>query len=93
MDKIFCGAGKTIEGTYGSFDALNLEVDVLVENAYTAKNGKKYINVLVSDRRAPDNFGNTKKIVISKRAEEKKVTSQNHSPDRFTEEIDNSLPF
>jgi len=92
MEKIFCGAGKTIEGTYGSFDALNLEVDVLLENSYTAKNGKKYVNVLVSDRRSPDNFGNTKKIVISKKAEEKKVTSQNHSTDRFQEDTDD-LPF
>ena len=91
MEKIFCGAGKTIEGSYGSFDALNLEVDVLLENAYTAKNGKKYVNVLVSDRRSPDNYGNTKKIVISKRVEDKKVTSSDHAPDRFQENDD--LPF
>ncbi len=91
MEKIFCGAGKTIEGSYGSFDALNLEVDVLLENAYTAKNGKKYVNVLVSDRRSPDNYGNTKKIVISKRVEDKKVTSSDHAPDRFQDNDD--LPF
>jgi hypothetical protein len=90
MDKIFCGAGKTIEGTYGSFDALNLEVDVLLDNSYTAKNGKKYVNVLVSDRKSPDNFGNTKKITISKRLEEKQVTSREFAPDR---ESNDDLPF
>ncbi len=89
MNKIYCGAGKTIEGSYGSFDALNLEVDVLLENAYTAKNGKKYINVLVSDRKSPDNFGNTKKIVISQKSEEKKVTAKEHAPDREVSD----LPF
>ena len=95
MDKVYCGNGKTISGTYGSFDALNLDVDTLLEHSYKAKNGKRYVNIMVSDRQNPDNYGNTKKITISKPPEKKpEVTANKHAPDRFQEELDHSdLPF
>jgi len=83
-EKIYCGNGKVINGKYGAFDALNLDVDKLLEHSYKAKNGKRYININVSDRREADNYGNTKKIVINKPPAQKPIVSQNqHSPDRF----------
>lgn len=95
MEKVYCGNGKTISGTYGNFDALNLDVDTLLEHSYKAKNGKRYVNIMVSDRQKPDNYGNTKKITISKPPERKpEVTANKHSPDRFQQDFDNAdLPF
>lgn len=90
MEKIYCGAGKTVQGTFGSFDSLNLDVDLLLQHATKAKNGKRYINILVSDRREADRFGNTKKITISQPPEKKaEVTTSQYAPDRDTED----LPF
>lgn len=95
MEKVYCGNGKTILGTYGSFDALNLDVDCLLEHSYKGKNGKRYVNIMVSDRREADKFGNNKKIVISKPPEKKpEVTSNKYAPDRFTEQLnEDDLPF
>lgn len=88
MEKVYCGNGKTISGTYGSFDSLNLDVDTLLEHSYKSKNGKRYVNIVVSDRREADKFGNTKKIVISQPPDKKpEVTTSQHSPDR------DDLPF
>ena len=92
MSKIYCGNGKTIKGEFGLFDALNLDVDTLLEHSYKAKNGKKYVNIVVSDRRAADNYGNTKKITISTPPDKKpETTSKQHSPDR--EVVSSDLPF
>lgn len=91
-EKIYCGNGKVIKGEWGTFDALNLDVDVLLEHSVRAKNGKRYVNVVVSDRRAADNYGNTKNIVISKPPEKKtEVTSSRQSPDRDL--VQDDMPF
>lgn len=83
-DKIYCGNGKIINGQYGQFIAVNLEVDKLLQHCVTAQNGKRYINLNISDRKNPDSYGNTKKVVVNKPPTQKtQVTQTQHSPDRF----------
>ena len=88
-EKIYAGSGKVINGKYGAFDALNLDVDTLLEHAYKGKNGRRYINVNISDRREADKFGNTKNVVVNKPPQATEVKSNQHSPDRETAD----LPF
>lgn len=91
--KIYCGNGKTINGQYGNFDALNLDIEVLIKHAYTAKNGKRYCNIIVSDKREADKYGNNKNLVISIPPDKKpEVTAQEHAPAR-TQLNDEGVPF
>lgn len=90
MSKIYCGSGKIINGQYGDFLSLNLEVDTINDYCITAKNGKRYISLTISDRKAPDNYGNTKNVIVNTPPDKKpEVKSNQHSPDRETAD----LPF
>jgi hypothetical protein len=64
-EKKYVGSGKKI-GQYGNI-AVSICLSDLDKNAdiKTAKNGKKYLNVIVSERRSVGKFGETHLIYIN----------------------------
>jgi len=56
--KIYCGSGKTKSGQYGEFFSVSICLsDLPAEHITTAKNGKKYINLNINKKQAPDQYG------------------------------------
>jgi len=65
MSKIYCGKGKEINGKYGAFYKINICIDdIPVEHMFKAKSGKRYVNLLVSEMRQPDDKGNTHTVLV-----------------------------
>ena len=62
----YIGNGKLIMGKYGDFLDCSICLSDLDRNAdiVTAKNGKKYINFLVSERKEKGKFGDTHSIKL-----------------------------
>ena len=88
---IYVGKGKTINGQYGDFENINIELDVLLKHATTAANGKKYVNITVSKKRETDQYGYDLKVVLNQfDKKEEGNTSSSQMPDR---EATNDLPF
>jgi len=86
MEKIYVGKGKTIATKFGEFQSINIELDVLLKNCHTAKNGKKYVDLDVSKMKQEDNYGNDLKVVLRQKEQEPK-TATSQMPDR------DDLPF
>lgn len=59
-NKIYCGKGKIINGKFWEFTKLNLKLSELEIYA----NEKGYVNIIVSEMREPDNYGNTLTVTI-----------------------------
>jgi hypothetical protein len=58
--KIYCGSGK--KGRYSI--KLNIEIDKIPSEWITEKNGKRYINLELSERKTPDQYGKTHSITV-----------------------------
>jgi hypothetical protein len=82
---VYVGKGKTVDGKYGQFQSVNIELDVLLNNCKTAKNGKKYVDLTISKKKETDQYGYDLKVVLNQQKEEE--TATNHMPDR------DDLPF
>ena len=61
-EKIYVGQGKIV-GQYGNIGA-SVCIDDLLPHATTAKNGKKYVNIIISKMKNPNEWGKTHSIVI-----------------------------
>jgi len=63
-DKTYVGRGREV-GQYG-----NIAISICLEDcegyaAESKKNGKHYVNLMVSNRRTADEYGNTKTVYIN----------------------------
>ena len=47
--------------------------DIPKEQIKTGTNGKKYLNIVVDERKSPDNYGNTHSVTISQSKEEREA--------------------
>ena len=89
MSKIYCGKGKVISTKNGSFEKINICIDEIpVEHMFKAKNGKRYVNLLVSEMRQPDDKGNTHTVSVDTWKPSDKVTP----PEDFRDDSD-FIPF
>jgi hypothetical protein len=87
-DVIYCGQGKTIDGKYGQFNSLTLDISILEKYAFTGKDGKKKVVINASERKAPDQYGNNLKATVSQfKPSPPPVTNAQQNPDR------EDLPF
>ena len=60
-EKIYCGTGKKSQYSV----KLNLSIDRIPGEWITeAKDGKRYIRLEVSERKAPDQYGNTHSVTV-----------------------------
>ena len=58
--KIYCGNGRKIITENGVFRSLSICLDDIPEEhiAKSAKNGKRYVKLTISDMQQPNDFGN-----------------------------------
>ena len=64
-DKIFVGSGKVF-GKYGQIGVNICLSDLPEEHIFTSdKNNKKYIKLNISQKRQPDNYGNTHSVEVN----------------------------
>lgn len=88
MSKIYCGKGKVISTNNGSFEKINICIDEIpVEHMFKAKNGKRYVNLLVSEMRQPDERGNTHTVSV-----DTWKPSKQSGPEDFRDDSD-FIPF
>ena len=59
-EKLYCGSGK--KGMYSI--KLNISIDRIPEEWITEKDGKRYVRLEVSERRTPDQYGNTHSVTV-----------------------------
>lgn len=73
--KIYVGSGKTQSGKFGEFYKVSICLsDLPAEHITTAKNGKKYINLAVNKKQAPDQYGKDLSVQVDTwKKEEAKV--------------------
>jgi hypothetical protein len=58
QEKIYCGSGKTQQSKYGEFYKISICLsDLPKEHITEAKNGKKYINLTVNNKKETDQYG------------------------------------
>ena len=72
--KIYVGSGKTQSGKFGEFYKVSICLsDLPAEHITTAKNGKKYINLAVNKKQAPDQYGKDLSVQVDTWKPEAKV--------------------
>lgn len=72
--KIYVGSGKTQSGKFGEFYKVSICLsDLPSEHITTAKNGKKYINLAVNKKQAPDQYGKDLSVQVDTWKPEAKV--------------------
>jgi hypothetical protein len=87
---IYCGSGKTQQGKFGEFYKVSICLsDLPAEHITTAKNGKKYINLTVNKKQAPDQYGKDLSVQIDTWKPEPKVENPTYSVSNSS----NDLPF
>ena len=69
-DKIYCGNGKEKKfDNGGSIVSITVDIETLQRNfaeyGFTTEQGKKKMRLDVSERRAPDNYGNTHAVTVN----------------------------
>ena len=86
--KIYVESGKTQSGKFGEFYKVSICLsDLPAEHITTAKNGKKYINLAVNKKQAPDQYGKDLSVQVdtwkpeAKVEEVKSVSVSNSSDD------------
>jgi hypothetical protein len=90
--KIYVGSGKTQSGKFGEFYKVSICLtDLPAEHITTAKNGKKYINLAINKKQAPDQYGKDLSVQVDTwkpeaKVEEVKSVSASNS-------FDDNLPF
>ena len=79
-DKIYLGSGKEI-GKYGNI-AISMAIEDLEQYSKPAKNGKHYINLIVSKKKEKDKWGKTHYVALDNYnpKEEKEKTEEEEIP-------------
>lgn len=94
-NKIYCGSGKTQISQYGEFYKISVCLDDLPEeHVNTAKNGKKYVNLIISRKKETDQYGKNLSVTVDtwKPNSEKQVPSVPQQ-DIINEVQSDQLPF
>jgi hypothetical protein len=90
---IYCGSGKTQQGKYGEFFKVSICLsDLPAEHITTAKNGKKYINLAINKKQAPDQYGKDLSVQVDTWKPEPK-TEQVSAPTVSASNDFGDLPF
>ncbi len=65
--KIYCGNGRKITTENGVFRSLSICLDDIPEEHVTksAKNGKRYVKLTISDMQQPNDFGNDVYVTVN----------------------------
>ena len=89
--KIYVGSGKTQTGKFGEFYKVSICLsDLPAEHITTAKNGKKYINLAVNKKQAPDQYGKDLSVQVDTWKPEPKVEAPTIS---VSNSNNDDLPF
>ena len=68
-DRLYCGSGKQIDGKYGPFYSIMVNLsqlkDYTKEHGFDLKNGDRCMRLDLSERRSPDKAGNTHSLVVN----------------------------
>ena len=71
--KIYVGSGKIVDSQYGPFRVITLDYDKLDKHKYVCKfTQKNRVNILVNDRKEPDQYGKNVSVIINEYKPEKK---------------------
>lgn len=89
--KLYVGSGKTQSGKFGEFYKLSICLsDLPTEHITTGKNGKKYINLAVNKKQAPDQYGKDLSVQVDTWKPEVKVEAPTVS---VSNSNNDDLPF
>ena len=88
-EKIYAGSGRKIDGQYGTFRKISVCLNDIPKEFINDYKGKKYVSLLVNDRKEPDQFGKDLSVTIDTFKPE--VKTQAAAPVAVDE--DNGLPF
>lgn len=92
-EKIYAGNGKKIEGQYGTFRKISVCLNDIPKEFINEYKGKKYVSLLVNDRKAPDNYGKDLSVTVDTfKPEPKAQTTQQSAPAQVAVD-DSGLPF
>ena len=80
MSKIFCGDGKEF-GQYGSIKVSVCLSDLPKEFIKQAKNGKKYISLVLNKKREADQYGKTHYLEVDTWKPDSQGQQQAQEPD------------
>lgn len=87
-EKIYCGSGKTKTGQYGEFFGVSICLDdIPSEHITTAKNGKRYVNLNINKKQAPDQYGKDLSVQVDTWKPTQTQTPQSNGKET------NDLPF
>lgn len=90
--KIYVGSGKTQSGKFGEFYKVSICLsDLPAEHITNAKNGKKYINLAINKKQAPDQYGKDLSVQVDTWRPEAKVEAPTVSASNSFD--GDSLPF
>ena len=105
-DKIYCGNGKEKKfDNGGSIISITIDIETLQRNfkeyGFTTEQGKKKMRLDVSERRSPDQYGNTHAVTVntwkpdSERADQTPTehTPQNPPPADELPDFNDDIPF
>jgi hypothetical protein len=91
---IYCGSGKTQSGKYGEFFKVSICLsDLPAEHITTAKNGKKYINLAINKKQAPDQYGKDLSVAVDQWKPEPKTEQVSAPTVSASTSDDSGLPF
>lgn len=76
-EKIYIGNGKTIEGQYGTFRSSSICLTDIPKEHIFEYNGKKYIKVIINDKKEVDQYGKNVSIQVDTWKPEKKEDTSN----------------
>ena len=68
---IYVGSGKTVSGQYGTFRNVTLKVKQLKDHIYEFE-GQTLVNLTISDRKKPDEYGKNVSVIINEYKPESK---------------------
>ena len=94
-DKIYVGSGKKISGQYGEFRKVSLCLNNIPEEHVYEYNGKKYISLLVNDKKEKDQFGKDISVTVDTWKPEQQTQSQEQpsNQDFSPPKANDDLPF
>lgn len=94
MTKIYCGKGKEISGKFGTFYKVSICLDdIPVEHLYTAKNGKRYATLNMSEMKQADEKGNTHTVIVDTWKPSTPPVTPPNTPPRGPEDFQDDILF
>lgn len=64
-EKIYCGSGKKVEGQYGTFRNISVCLNDIPKEFINEYNGKKYVSIVVNDRKEADQYGKDVSLTVN----------------------------